>query len=287
MVQIPLQQPAQVAPSLTALEQFVCPQCGGLVSVPRRVDRFSCSWCGSLLDPGSGLRFYRRAEQVRITREQAAERFRAWLASPELPRHAESEAAFSVGELRLFPFLRLKGRGADRFLPMAELPTADVLDLTAVPAALEETDADEGAGANPGEGAGADPGGGEAPAGNGGGPPRGAIEASPDLLAKALHEAAGQGSSEAILEHRGFYPVSYTYRDDTFTAIVDVSGGRVWAGRRPALLRSQRETPVSLGVAALLMLEALLIPGLWPAAIAILLTVVVLFVALRPWLRHG
>lgn len=257
------------SPDLSHLEDFVCPQCGGIVAVPRRVDSFACSWCGSLLEVGTSLRFYRRFEQVCVSRERATQVFRAWLSSPFLPRSLRTETAFDVGQLEFFPFLRLKSgaqeSGAkDHLLPMSALPVPEVLELARIPASLTSKAAD------PGEEAGPFP---PAP--------------DPELLSEALRRAQSGGYTEVVLEQRGYYVVLYRHEGQRYRALVDAAGGRVFTTRRPARLRSNREPAVSMGVAALLATEALLIPGFLLAAAVVSITSLLLFFALRPWLRNG
>ncbi len=271
VVEVPSPQqmpsPAQeITPKLdlSPLEDFACPQCGGVVAVPRGVDRFDCSWCGSLLDPGGSLRFYRRYEEVHVSSTEAAQLFRAWLSSPVMPRDLASEVSFDLGQLQFFPFLRLKGEGEDRLLPMAEVPVPEVLDLARVPATLRESTAESGE-----------------------------IDDSPHpevdrvRLAEALRRAQAEPYYEAVLEQRGYYVAVYDYRGQPYRALIDAAAGRVWSSRRPARLRSNREIPVSLGAAALLAAEALLIPGFLLASAAVLASALVLFFALRPWVRNG
>jgi len=153
-------------------------------------------------------------------------------------------------------------------LPMAELPVPEVLDLARVPATLRERTAESG----------------EVDA---------SVDASPHpgvdrvLLAKALRRAQAESFNEAVLEQRCYYVAVYDYRGRPYRALIDAAAGRVWSSRRPARLRSNREAPVSLGVAALLASEAVLIPGFLLASAAVLASAVILFFVLRPWVRNG
>lgn len=250
------------------IPELPCPQCGALLTVPHREELFTCPWCGSTLRPGEGARIYRLVERPRLGRAAAEQAVRAWLAGPELPRDADTAARIAVGPLERFPFLRVRGQGADRVVPLAPLTLPDVLELPAVPADLAPATASIPVGA-------------EAPSR--------VVPVDDELLRRHLGELSGEaGLRELFVEERAYFPVHYSYQAERFTAVVDAGAGRVRAARHPARREVVGERLLAPPVALLLFVEAVLVPTLPLKVAAILVTAAALFPLTR-WTvtRHG
>lgn len=230
--------------------ETVCPQCSALLTVPHQVDTFVCSYCGSSLRSGEGLRLHRLVQRPSVTREGAVGFLRSWFAGDDGPADLEREARFELGDLRHFPFLRTRRTGADRVAPLASLPSVEVMSLANVPAQLVAEE-----------------------------PP---VSVDEELLSKELKQAAADPESrEVLIERRAYYPVQYSYRGDRYSAIVDAGAGRVLAAYRPARREVLGERKVALGALLLLFAEALLVPGLPARIIVVLVTAVGLYPVLR------
>lgn len=246
--------------------ETACPQCGALLAVPHQVDTFACTHCHSSLRRGAGVRVHRLFERPRVTPEAAAGFLRGWFASPAGPGDLEKEAVSEIDGLHYVHFLRFRRTGADVVVPLAPLPTPEVLDLGGVPAQLDSE------------------------------PPAGAEEAGvrviaidEDLLKEGLRRAVADPEVDDVLvERRAYYPVRYTYRGDRYTAVVEAGSGRVLAERRPARREVLGERRVAAGAMLLLFAEAVVVPGLAARIVVIVVTAAGLYPMLR-WAvaRHG
>ncbi|HZK48695.1 MAG TPA: hypothetical protein VFD74_03735 [Thermoleophilia bacterium] len=259
--------------------ETVCPQCGALLTAPHQVDTFSCSYCGSSLRMGDGLRLYRLVERPLVSREAAAGFLRAWFAGNEGPADLETAARYELGGLRYFPFLRTRRNGADRVAPLAPLPSPEVMSLANVPAQLVA------AGRAPsdvsreisGEAAG-----------------QSAADVPPEwapldegLLRDGVRRAsADPEAAELLIEQRAYYPVHYSYQGEHYSALVDAGAGRVLVARRPARREVLGERKVALGALALLFGEAVLVPGLAARIVVVVATAAGLYPLLRWALAH-
>jgi len=237
--------------------ETVCPQCGALLTAPHQVDTFACAYCGSSLRTGEALRLFRLVERPLVTREAAAGFLRSWFAGDDGPADLEGTARYELGDVRHFPFLRIRRAGSDRVAPLASLPSLEVMSLAHVPAQLVA----------------------EEPV----------VSIDEELLRRELKQAsADPGSGEVFIEQRAYYPVRYSYKGDSYSAIVDAGAGRVLFTRRPARREVLGERRVAAGTLALLFGEAVLVPGLPPRIIVVLATALGLYPLLRWALaRHG
>jgi hypothetical protein len=241
-----------------------CPQCGALLDLPYKEERLACSWCGSLLRPGLGIRVRHLLDHPRLDRAAAVAAFRGWSVSREMPPDLLRQAGEpEVGELDRFAFMRVKKPLGDDFIPLGPVPTPDVLLLAGLPADLrppQTRDAD---------------------------PPRAPIMA--EVLRDALAGLPRDGGvQEVFVEERAYYPAAYRYEGRRYTAVIDAAGGRVLAARTPGRQRLMGERLVAPPVAAVLFAEALFVPTLPGKAAAITLTAALLFALLRLAVaRHG
>lgn len=230
--------------------ETVCPQCSALLTVPHQVDTFVCSFCGSSLRTGEGLRLHRLVQRPSVTQEDAAGFLRSWFAGDDGPADLEREARYELGELRHFPFLRTRRTGADRVAPLASLPSPEVMSLAGVPAQLVAEES--------------------------------LLPIDEELLSKELKQAAADPESrEVLIEQRAYYPVRYSYKGERYSTIIDAGAGRVLAAYRPARREVLGERQVALGALLLLFTEALLVPGLPVRIVIILVTAVGLYPVLR------
>jgi hypothetical protein len=220
--------------SVTLPFQLPCPQCGALLTLPHRVETFTCPWCGSTLRPGEGVPLLRLCEQVRVTPDQARGAFLAWLSGPETPARMERRTDFEVGTLRYFPFLRVRGAKEERIVALASLPAPELATLGRMPAEMEPGEPAEGGGAPDGE-----------------------------ILSREIKAAVALGDvRELRLEYRAYYPVRYSFEGSPYTAFVDAGGGLVHAGRQPARREVVGERGFAAGAMVLLFAIAVLVPGL-------------------------
>jgi hypothetical protein len=182
----------------------------------------------------------------------------------------QATATLRVGGLRTFPFLRIKGQGSDRLLPLAPLPMPDVIELPNVPSDLRPV---SGADGEPGQPA--------------GGPER--VVPDEELLRPRLLEATQDPGTRALfIEERAYFPFWYSYRGAHFTAIVDGGAGAVLAVRRPGRTHVVGERFLAPPAALLLLTEGLLLPTLAGKLAGIAMSAVFLFFLLR-WIvaRHA
>ena len=239
-----------------------CPQCGALLTPPVEVETLTCPWCGSTLRPADGVRVYHLVERPRVDRAEAAQSVLAWFAGPDMPRGIEDDARMEVGELRYFPFLRVRRVEGETVFPLAPLPLPDVAAVANVPADLETVIAPvlhEYSAAAQGTSDSAEP-----PA---------LPEPDEATLRGLLRAAAGDRTTrEIMVEHRAYFPLRYSYRGDRYTGMVDACAAGVHAARRPARKEVSGEWLVALVVVAPLAIEAVLIPWFWMAVAAIVLS---------------
>ncbi len=232
-----------------------CPQCGVPILIPPRGQIFACTWCGSTLQVSEGVPLHYLVERPRLNRREAEELARGRLGVPVPGRMRAASISFDVGAVCYFPYLRVRREGKDEILPLAALPTVDLFDLAEVPADLQPLK---------------------------GCLPQGAEQADEALVRARLRESVADGATQGLsVEYRAYYPVAYTAPTGSFSALVPGAGGGVWAARRPARHAAAAEKRMSAGVATVLFAEALLLPGLWPRVLAVLITAVLLFLALR------
>ena len=241
--------------------ETVCPQCSALLTAPHQVETFVCIHCGSSLRTGEGLRLYRLAQRPSVDGGAATGFLRSWFAGDEGPPDMGTVARYDVGDLRYFPFLRIRRSGADRVAPLAPLPSPEVMSLAQVPAQLF---ADEDPALIDGE-------------------------IDEELLRKELRLAvADPGSREVLIEQRAYYPVQYSYKGGRYSAVIDGGSGRVLASRRPPRREVLGERRVALGLLALLFGEAVLVPGLTARIVVIAVTASASYPLLRRALaRYG
>jgi hypothetical protein len=185
-------------------------------------------------------------ERVGVTRERAAGILEAWLA-----RQAYLVTSSpAVGDLRTLPFLRIKTDGDERVMPLVALPSPALAHLAQDPAEFVESD-------DPVEGI-----------------DRGALDA---IVGAALDDPS---TRTVQVEIRGYYPAQFAVAGDgvqTCTAVVGAGQGPVHPDTLPAraLRRDGRLRGYLVGLAVILVAEAAVIPGVWPAAAAVIATSVV------------
>jgi hypothetical protein len=220
-----------------------CPQCGAPVRLPHDADFVRCGSCGSTLVLAQGVLTHVLLERVCVTREQAAGILQAWVNQQGF----ESKVAPTVGELSSFPFVRVKREVDEHVAPLGALPSPAVAQLAHSPTELVET-------ADPVEGI-----------------DQAALEA---VLSSALADPATQGVQ---VEVRGYYPARYAVGQEVptrFSAVIGAGTGPVYPDTLPP--RSGdfmgRLQWYLLGLAAVLVVEAVAVPGVWPALLAIVLT---------------
>ena len=254
--------------------QVPCPQCGALLTPPVEVETWTCPWCASTLRPADGVRVYQLVESPRVDRAAAAQSVLAWFTGPEMPRGISDDARMDVGELRYFPFLRVRGLEGETVVPLAALPLPDVAAVAHVPADLGPVLA---------------PGADGRQAAREGGPASSTAPAMPalpepdDAILRSLLRvaAAERGTRELMVEYRAYFPLRYSYRGERYTGIVDASAAGVHAARRPARREVSREWLVALVVVSPLAVEALLIPWFWIAVAAIVVSAPATYVLAR------
>jgi hypothetical protein len=219
---------------------------------------FTCPWCQSTLRPAEGVPIHYLEEIPRLDSEQALAAVRAWAAASNLPVKMEQEADFRIGELRFFPFLRVRRTGPDAVFPLAPLPHPEVYDLGRTPGDLRPL-----LGAT-----------GEAP--------HGAPPPDDESLRAELKRALGEeGVIDLLVEYRAYFPVAYEYRNAHFSLVVSAGSGWVHATRRPARLDVVGERIMTAAAIAVLFVEAVFLPGLWVKLVAIVLTAAALFPILK------
>jgi hypothetical protein len=234
---------------------------------------------------------HRLQERLCLNREAAEQRVRAWFSGPDLPRDMVTSASgVEVGPPVRFPFLRQKGAGKDGFAPLGALSHPDLLLLTGVPADLEPLgSAEEGERATVAT-VPIDPDILRARMAEVAGGPEASESADPGPLPHAAGRrktGVGTGVREIYLEDRVFFPVRYSFGGSRYTAVVSGGTGAVLAARRPPRPQILGERLVAPPVAAILFMEALLVPGLAGKVAAISLSGVLAFFLAR-WLvaRH-
>jgi hypothetical protein len=223
-----------------------CPQCGAPIQVPHNADFIRCGSCGSTLVLAQGVLMHVLLERVCVTREQAAGILQAWVDKQGF----ESKVAPSVGELSLFPFVRVKRENEEHVSPLGALPSPAVAQLAHAPTELVET-------ADPVDGM-----------------DQAALEV---VVGAALADPATKGVQ---VEVRGYYPARYAVGKETatrFSAVIGAGQGPVYPDTLPP--RSGdfmgRLQWYLLGLAAVLVIEAVAVPRVWPALLAIVLTAAV------------
>jgi hypothetical protein len=182
----------------------------------------------------------------------------------------QDDARMEVGELRFFPFLRVRRVESETVVPLAPLPLPDVEAVANVPADLETFVEPVVSG--------------PAAASGGGSPPAPAALPEPDeatLRSLLRAAAADRDTREIMVEHRAYLPLRYSYRGERYTGVVDACGGGVHAARRPARKEVSGEWLVALVVMAPLAAEAVLIPWFWVAVAAIVASAPVTYVISR------
>jgi hypothetical protein len=177
-----------------------------------------------------------------------------------MPAGLEGNANADVGSLQACSFLRLRGPGVERVVPLVPLPVPDLLDLPSVPAYMvEATEAGDGSSAE--------------------GQPLGS-EAARDVIRAGARDRSVR---ELVIEERAYYPVTYTYAGGRFTAVIAAGAGTVLAHRRPVRTEVVGERLLAVGVLGLLFAEAVFMPGMTAKVAAVGLTTAGLYPALR-WL---
>lgn len=251
--------------------QVPCPQCGALLTPPVEVETFTCPWCGSTLRPADGVRVYHLVERPRVDRAEASQSVLAWFAGPDMPRGMQHDARVEVGELRYFPFLRVRRLEGETVVPLAPLPLPDVVAVANVPADLETViEPVLSAPAAAASGVGTLP------------EPAALPEPDESTLRSLLRAAAAdRDTREIMVEHRAYLPLRYSYRGERYTGVVDACGGGVHAARRPARKEVSGEWLVALVVMAPLAAEAVLIPWFWVAVAAIVASAPVTYMVSR------
>lgn len=225
------------------MSEIGCPQCGSPVRMPHDADVTRCAFCGSTLVLARGVLTHLLRERIGVTRDQAAAVLQAWLARQDY-------AAVSVkvvDELRFFPFLRVTREVDELVVPLAALPSPAVGLLAHAPTELLESD-------------------------------RAVEGVDQDELDAALSVALADPETRSLqLEERGYYAARFTIGDEIRTncsAVVGAGRGAVYPDALP--LRAERSVArlgwYLMGLAVVLVAEAIAIPGVWPALVAIVLT---------------
>jgi hypothetical protein len=189
---------------------------------------------------GGGVLTHVLREHVGVSPDAAAGILAAWLTKQAYI----SESAPEIGTIRSFPFLRVKGPDEERIVPLKPLPSPAVAHLGEAVADLEETTE--------------------------------TVEAvDNELIGKTIEAVQKGGGVTAIrIEVRSYYPVRYTVNGGSYTAVVGAGEGGVYPDQLPA-----RPSPTAfrgrwwlVALAALMIAEAVAVPGLVPAVIAVAVT---------------
>jgi uncharacterized membrane protein len=112
-------------------------------------------------------------------------------------------------------------------------------------------------------------------------------------LEAAVREAVADPTAVGVLvEIRAYYVAHFCVADDPnrFTAVIGAGQGPVYAARLPSRSRGDRSSEKwpAVGLAALLIAEAILVPGWWLPVLAVVLTAAVASgVLLRTVVRSG
>lgn len=223
-----------------------CPQCGSPVRMPHDAEVTRCASCGSALVLARGVLTHLLRERISVTRDQAGAVLQAWLARQDY----DAVSVKAVDELRFFPFLRVTRQEDELVVPLAALPSPAVGLLANAPTELLESD-------------------------------RAADGIDQDELEAALSDALADPETRSLqLEDRGYYAARFTIGDETPTncsAVVGAGRGTVY----PDALPLRAEKPVTrlgwylMALAVVLVAESAAIPGVWPALVAIVLTIAV------------
>jgi hypothetical protein len=223
-----------------------CPQCGAPIQVPHNADFVRCSSCGSTLVLAQGVLTHVLLERVCVTREQAIGILQAWVNKQSF----ESKVAPTVGELSFFPFVRVKRESDEHVTPLGALPSPAVAQLAHAPTELAET-------AEPVDGI-----------------DQAALEA-------VLGVASADPATKSVqVEVRGYYPARYAVGQETsarFSAVIGAGQGPVYPDTLPSRSGNfiGRVQWYLLGLALVLVAEAVAVPGVLPALLAIFLTAAV------------
>jgi hypothetical protein len=185
-------------------------------------------------------------EHVRVTRQQASGILEAWLAKQAYV----ATAAPTVGDLRFVPFLRVEAEDEERVVPLVALPSPAVAQLAHAPAELAET---------------------EGPIDGLDGDSLGSV------VAAALEDP---GTRAVQVEIRAYYPAGYAVAGQethACSAVIGAGQGTVYPDTLPARsLRSDyRLRWYLLGLAVALIIEAVVIPGVWQAIVVVVATAAV------------
>ncbi|MCL5736306.1 MAG: hypothetical protein M1274_12080 [Actinobacteria bacterium] len=237
-----------------------CPQCGAPVWLPHDADFTQCTSCGSVLAAVQGVLAHVLREEVRVTREQAAGILEAWLSgegydsadvTPAGKKFSAPIAAPVVDELHLFPFMRVKGEADERITPLGALPSPAVAQFGYAPGELVEATL-----------------------------PLKEIDQA--TLGSAVAAALAEPRITAVqVEMRGYYPAQYALVGDgvatRYSVAIGAGQGAVYPDSLPPRSPHAARSPqwYLLGLAVALVAEAVAIPELWPAILAIVATATV------------
>jgi hypothetical protein len=225
-----------------------CPQCAAPVQVPHNAGFIHCASCGSTLVLAQGVLTHVLRERACVTRVQAAGILEAWLNKQAYV----STAPPVVNEVRFFPFVRIDREDEERVAPLGPLPSPAVARLAHAPTELVEA-------AEPVDGI-----------------DHAALEAA---IGDALADPVTKGVQ---VEVRGYYPASYAVGDEAptrFSAVIGAGQGPVYPDTLPPRSGGSvgRLQWSLLVLAVVLVAEAVAVPGLWLALLAIVVTAAVSF----------
>jgi hypothetical protein len=238
---------AMNADNRIANAEAACPQCGAPVRLPHNAEFFPCPSCRSILVLAQGVLTHVLHDRVCVTREQAAGILKAWLDKQGFVPTVTP----AVGELRSFPFIRVKRDEEERVAPLGSPPSPAVGQLAYAPTELVEVS----------------------------GPVEGIDRVT--LETATAVALADPRTTEVQIEVHSYYQADYAVGDGVstrFSAVIGAGQGSVYPDALPP--RSGRSMGrlqwYLLGIAVILVAEAAAVPGLWPALIAIVATAAVL-----------
>jgi hypothetical protein len=229
-----------------------CPQCGAPVRLRHDARTALCASCRSTLVVSDGVLVHVLREQVGVTPEQAGGILASWLSRQSYLVTTPP----ALGTLRFFPFLRVKGDLCERVEPLRALPSPAVGHLAQSPAKLVETDAVD--------------------------------EVDPAVLHEAIETACDEdGVRRVQVELRAYYPARYVpdRQGSAYTLVIDAGQGGVY----PDGLPPRGDPPAShskkalIGLGAVLIVEAVAVPGMVASLVAIVATVMLFLVVLFRW----
>lgn len=221
--------------SVDRLRFASCPQCGAPVTVPQSAVIFACPWCKVTLRNGQGVPLHFLVEEPRLDQDTARRHAAAWLSGSGFPGDLQIQGNLEVGAAAHQAFLRVRRRELDTVQPLTPIALPEVLHLARVPGDLRPLADDVDI----------------------------SVVVDPAALREAIAPCLGhEGIHDLVVEQRVYYPVTYAYKGERFTAVVPGAGGQVLAERRPLRRDVLGERGLAAAVVALLFAEALLLPGL-------------------------